>query len=103
MTTDAPLRQPSDGLFPVGQSTPLGEYLRELWARRDYIVRVPLADLRSQNAHTLLGGIWLVLNPLLQVGVYFLVFGVIMPIDRESTVTWFSSHSACSLSTTRNG
>ena len=82
MTTDAPLHQPSDGLFPVGQSTPLGEYLRELWARRDYIVRVPLADLRSQNAHTLLGGIWLVLNPLLQVGVYFLVFGVIMPIDR---------------------
>jgi teichoic acid transport system permease protein len=82
MSTTAPADQPADGLFPVGQSTPLGEYLRELWVRRDYIVRVPLADLRSQNAHTLLGGIWLVLNPLLQVGVYFLVFGVIMPIDR---------------------
>ncbi|SVE17685.1 uncharacterized protein METZ01_LOCUS470539, partial [marine metagenome] len=79
MSTTAPADQPADGLFPVGQSTPLGEYLRELWARRDYIVRVPLADLRSQNANTLLGGIWLVLNPLLQVGVYFLVFGVIMP------------------------
>ncbi|SVC31149.1 uncharacterized protein METZ01_LOCUS284003, partial [marine metagenome] len=39
-------------------------------------------ELRAQNAHTLLGGIWLILNPLLQVGVYFLVFGVIMPIDR---------------------
>ena len=82
MSTTAPADQPADGLFPVGRPTPLGEYLRELWARRDYIVRVPLADLRSQNAHTLLGGIWLVLNPLLQVGVYFLVFGVIMPIDR---------------------
>ena len=82
MTSSSPSHQPSDGLFPVGRPTPLGEYLRDLWARRDYIVRVPLNELRSQNAHTLLGGIWLVLNPLLQVGVYFLVFGVIMPIDR---------------------
>ncbi len=82
MSTTAPADQPADRLFPVGRPTPLGEYLRELWARRDYIVRVPLAVLRTQNAHTLLGGIWLVLNPLLQVGVYFLVFGVIMPIDR---------------------
>nr|MBT4279980.1 ABC transporter permease [Actinomycetota bacterium] len=49
---------------------------------RDYLIQVPLNDLRSQNAHTLLGSLWLVLNPLLQVGVYFLVFGVIMPIDR---------------------
>tara|TARA_B100000949_G_C14124555_1_gene384021 strand:- start:12 stop:755 length:744 start_codon:yes stop_codon:yes gene_type:complete len=46
------------------------------------MIRVPLEELRAQNAHTFLGGIWLVLNPLLQVGVYFLVFGVIMPIDR---------------------
>jgi len=46
------------------------------------MIRVPLEELRAQNAHTLLGGIWLILNPLLQVGVYFLVFGVIMPIDR---------------------
>ena len=82
MTSDTASRQPSDGLFPVGRPTPLGTYLRDLWARRDYIVRVPLNELRSQNAHTLLGGLWLVLNPLLQVGVYFLVFGVIMPIDR---------------------
>jgi len=82
MTSSSPAHQPSDGLFPVGRPTPLGTYLRDLWARRDYIVRVPLNELRSQNAHTLLGGIWLVLNPLLQVGVYFLVFGVIMPIDR---------------------
>ena len=84
MTTPTePSTEPStDGLFPIGRPTPLGIYLRDLWARRDYIVRVPLNDLRSQNAHTLLGGAWLVLNPLLQVGVYFLVFGVIMPIDR---------------------
>ena len=77
---------PSDGtidsLVPAGRPLPLGAYLQELWLRRDFMIRVPLEELRAQNAHTLLGGIWLILNPLLQVGVYFLVFGVIMPIDR---------------------
>ena len=77
-----PLGSATDGLVPAGQSLPLGVYLRELWLRRDFVIRVPMEDLLAQNAHTFLGGIWLVLNPLLQVGVYFLVFGVIMPIDR---------------------
>jgi len=81
-STPASSEPSADGLFPVDRPTPLPTYLHDLWDRRDYIVRVPLNDLRSQNAHTLLGGLWLVLNPLLQVGVYFLVFGVIMPIDR---------------------
>ena len=72
----------TDGLIPAGRPLPLSAYLRELWLRRDFMIRVPLEELRAQNAHTLLGGIWLILNPLLQVGVYFLVFGVIMPIDR---------------------
>ena len=72
----------TDGLVPAGRPLPLGIYLQELWLRRDFMIRVPLEELRAQNAHTLLGGIWLILNPLLQVGVYFLVFGVIMPIDR---------------------
>ena len=72
----------TDGLVPAGRPLPLGAYLQELWLRRDFMIRVPLEELRAQNAHTLLGGIWLILNPLLQVGVYFLVFGVIMPIDR---------------------
>ncbi|SVA74200.1 uncharacterized protein METZ01_LOCUS127054 [marine metagenome] len=78
----APDGGPNDRLVQPGRPLPLGIYLRELWRRRDFLIRVPLEDLRAQNAHTLLGGIWLVLNPLLQVGVYFLVFGVIMPIDR---------------------
>ena len=82
MTTGTPDTPAPDGLFPVGRPVPLGDYLREIWRRRDYLVQVPLNDLRSQNAHTLLGSVWLVLNPLLQVAVYFLVFGIIMPIDR---------------------
>ena len=81
-TAHPPSDGTTDGLVPAGRPLPLGAYLHELWLRRDFMIRVPLEELRAQNAHTLLGGIWLVLNPLLQVGVYFLVFGVIMPIDR---------------------
>ena len=72
----------NSGLAPASQPMPLAEYLRELWQRRDFLIRAPLEDLKAQNAHTLLGGIWLLLNPMLQVVVYFLVFGVIMRIDR---------------------
>ena len=69
-------------LLKVGESLSLNEYLKRLWTHRHFMMRVPLEDLRAQNSHTFLGSIWLVLNPLLQVGVYFLVFGLIMPIDR---------------------
>ena len=71
-----------DGLFAVGRPVPIGTYLRDLWHRRDYLVRVPLEDLRVQNAHTLLGNLWLLLNPVLQVAVYLLVFGVLIELDR---------------------
>jgi len=72
----------NDGLFAVGRPVPVGTYLRDLWHRRDYLVRVPLEDLRVQNAHTLLGNLWLLLNPVLQVAVYLLVFGVLIELDR---------------------
>ena len=70
------------GLFAVGRPTPLAAYLRDLWRRRDYLLRVPVEDLRVQHAHTLLGNLWLLLNPALQVGVYLLVFGVLIELDR---------------------
>ena len=69
-------------LFPIERVDPLGTYLRELWRRRDYIIHVPLNELRVQNANTLLGNVWLVMNPLLQVGVYFIVFGLLLKTDR---------------------
>ncbi|MEC9395151.1 MAG: ABC transporter permease [Actinomycetota bacterium] len=74
--------QLDDGLFAVGRPVPVGTYLRDLWHRRDYLVQVPLEDLRVQNAHTLLGNLWLLLNPVLQVAVYLLVFGVLIDLDR---------------------
>lgn len=69
-------------LLKVGEPLSLSEYLKRLWSHRHFMMRVPLEDLRSQNSHTFLGSVWLILNPLLQVGVYFLVFGLIIPMDR---------------------
>ena len=73
--TELSSRDPNSGLFRADQPVPLSDYLRELWHRRDFLTRVPIEDLKTENVHMLLGGLWLLLNPILQVAVYFLVFG----------------------------
>jgi teichoic acid transport system permease protein len=71
-----------DGLMDVRAKQPVGRYLADVWNRREYILRVPIDDLRSKNFDTVLGNLWHLLNPLLLIGVYFLVFGVILGVDR---------------------
>lgn len=43
---------------------------------------MPAQDLRAQNMDTALGQLWHLVNPTLLVGVYFLVFGVVLNTDR---------------------
>lgn len=74
--------EPEEGLTRLGQRPPLADYLRETWRRRDYAWHVPLNEIRVQNRNTLLGNLWLVMTPLLQVGVYFVAFGLIVRADR---------------------
>jgi teichoic acid transport system permease protein len=71
-----------DGMIDVARRDSLREYLAGLWDRREYILRVPLDDLRAKNYDTFLGNIWHLLNPMLLVGVYYLVFGIIIGTDR---------------------
>ena len=52
---------------------PLGAYLRSLWARRSFIAEFSRSELREQNYGSVFGQLWLVLNPLLLSGVYFLL------------------------------
>lgn len=56
---------------------PLREYFRSLWARRTFIAAFSRSELREQNFDSLFGQLWLVLNPLLLSGVYFLLIDVI--------------------------
>lgn len=71
-----------DDLIPLGRSLPLRVYLRSLWERRQFAVSVPLGQLRAEHMNTVLGNVWHLLNPTLMVGVYYLIFGVILNVNR---------------------
>jgi teichoic acid transport system permease protein len=72
---DSPSAHASD-LQQLGVRPPLRVYLRSLWARRDFIVALPMGQLRSRNANTVFGNFWHLLNPLVLAAAYYLVFGV---------------------------
>lgn len=56
----------------------LSQYLRNVWARKDFILE--LADARStaQYSDSLLGRLWQLFTPLLNAGIYYLIFGVLL-------------------------
>ena len=66
-------------------------YFRSLWARRDYMVYSASNELQSRQMTSILGNLWHLLNPLLQIGVYFLVFGVILGVNRGENYFAFLS------------
>jgi teichoic acid transport system permease protein len=70
------------GYIEIGVAPPIGIYLKRLWRRRDFIVHVPLGQLRAQTHSTMLGGLWHLLNPLLHAALYYLIFGIIFNANR---------------------
>lgn len=56
---------------------PMGSYLKSLWRRRAFISEFARSELRAQNYGSIFGQLWLVFNPLLLSGVYFLLIYVI--------------------------
>ncbi|MEO6822321.1 MAG: ABC transporter permease [Candidatus Nanopelagicales bacterium] len=66
------------GLHPIGLRPPIPEYLRQIWRRRFFVVELSRAREQAANAESRLGQFWQVLNPLLNVAVYFLIFGVLL-------------------------
>lgn len=63
---------------------PLPLYLRQVWDRRWFILRVPAEELRAENSTTTLGSVWHLLNPLLFLGVYYLLFAVGLRVDENT-------------------
>ncbi len=55
----------------------LVDYFRELWRRREFAAEMSRAKLRSANTNTLFGQAWLLLDPMLQAGVYFVMVMII--------------------------
>lgn len=76
------MHDPLARLKPVNPELTWREYLAAMWERRDFAVAMPMEDLRSTHSNTLLGNLWHLGNPLLNVAVYYLVFGVILNTSR---------------------
>jgi teichoic acid transport system permease protein len=73
-----PSRQPPPpDLIALGGQPQPREYLRQIWSRRQFVYHLAAGDLRSQHLNSLLGNVWHVLNPLLLIAVYYLIFGVL--------------------------
>jgi len=66
------------GLTPIGRQPALKAYMQALWERRFFIWTFARSRIAAENAESRLGQLWQVLNPLLNAGVYYLVFGVIL-------------------------
>ena len=56
---------------------PLVPYFRELWRRRAFAAEMSRASMRGANTSTFFGQAWLILNPLLLAGVYYILVTII--------------------------
>jgi teichoic acid transport system permease protein len=54
-----------------------GPYLSDLWRRRQFALQLARTDLHAQHVGTVFGQLWLVLNPLMLAGVYFLLVQIL--------------------------
>ena len=81
---DQPLAEfaAAHGLRPAAERPPIGPYLKSLWVRRNFIMAFATARNIAMYTEARLGQLWQVLTPLLNAGVYFLVFGLLLHINR---------------------
>lgn len=79
MTSQA--RPPSE-LMLISDKLPLGRYLQRMWQRRHFAFALPAGQLRAQNMNTALGNLWHVMNPVLLIAVYFVIFGIVLDVSR---------------------
>jgi ABC-type polysaccharide/polyol phosphate export permease len=77
--TRAALRPARRGAIPL-----LVEVTREIWSRRRLVRYLVDADLQKKGANTLLGNIWWVLDPLLQMVVYVVFVSIIVASKQDA-------------------
>ena len=80
---------PDPGLGDVNASARLGPYLLDLWGRRSYISYVSANELRSRQVTNVLGNLWHLLNPILSIGVYYVIFGLLLDVGNRSSGNFF--------------
>jgi teichoic acid transport system permease protein len=70
------------GLRPSAARPAVMTYLRQLWRRRSFILAFATARNIAMYTEARLGQLWQILTPLLNAGVYFLIFGVLLHVNR---------------------
>ena len=70
------------GLRPSAMRPSVPAYLRQLWQRRHFILAFATARNMALYTEARLGQLWQVLTPLLNAGVYWLIFGELLRISR---------------------
>ena len=68
---------------------PMGPYIREAWRRRNFATELARTKLRAQHYNTVFGQLWLILNPLLLAGVYYILVDI---LRAGSTQPGFFAH-----------
>lgn len=80
LTTEATTAVPE--LHDAHASQRLPVYLRELAQRRSYIWHVSVNEMHQRQITNVLGNLWHLLNPALTIGVYYVIFGLLLKTDR---------------------
>lgn len=70
------------GLSPSSARPPFFSYIRQLWERRYFIQSFATSRTATMYAGARLGQVWQVLTPLLNAGVYFLLFGLLLQTSK---------------------
>ena len=79
-----------DGLRQVGQRPRLGHYLSDLWGRRLFVYAGAIGQASTQYSRDRLGSLWLVIRPILDAIFYYVVFALLLQVDRgmENFIAW---------------
>lgn len=70
------------GLHRVGARPPFLEYLRSAWERRSFAWAMAKFRLEASQQTNRLGMLWLVIKPILNAGIYGLIFGLLQGSNR---------------------
>lgn len=70
------------GLRAVGGRPSFPTYLRQIWQRRHFAFSLAAGRAYSHNTGGYLGQLWAILTPLLWACLYYLVFAVILGVDK---------------------
>jgi len=73
---------PYPGLHRAGARLPVREYTRRLWHRRWFVAAYANASNSVGYERSFLGQAWQLLTPLLNIAVYYLIFGLLLHTSR---------------------